>query len=70
MLRQSLDNSTAMYKDLKTLHPGGIRTRRSPVLYVDAMTTMRIGGHERRTRMAGLEFFWTAATQSNVFCFP
>jgi hypothetical protein len=23
----SLDNSTAMYYDLKTLHPGGIRTR-------------------------------------------
>jgi hypothetical protein len=23
----SYDNSTAMYKDLKTLHPGGIRTQ-------------------------------------------
>jgi hypothetical protein len=34
----SFVNSTEMYKDLKTLHPGGIRTRD---LLADAMTSMQ-----------------------------
>jgi hypothetical protein len=37
---QLFDNSTALYKDLKTLHPGGDSNQGSSFLEADAMTTL------------------------------
>jgi hypothetical protein len=36
----SFDNSTAMYKNLKKLHPGGDSNPKPSVLEADAVTTM------------------------------